>query len=132
MAARWTRRELCIRTAGAVVAAATAPFAEALAGPGITGAHAAPSGAAPDNAAPDNAARAADAYAAMQRHFYVDQQRLYRERTPQPAGDDSYAFFWTFEEAAKATLYMFGLPGGAPTYGPAIVDCMNGREQYWD
>jgi len=110
-----------------VVAAATAPFTETLTSPGLTGVL-----AATVPAVSDNAARAADAYAAMQRHFYVEQQRLYRERFPHDGANDSYAYFWTFEEAAKATLCMFGLPGGAQTYGAAITDRMNGRERYWD
>src|SRR4051794_23139912 len=102
MAARWTRRELCIRTAGAAVAAAVAPFVGGLGVPSIQTAQ----------AASDNAGRAAEAYAAMQRAFYDDGQKLYRERA-QGDADGSLAYFWTFEEAARATLYLFGLPGGA-------------------
>jgi len=127
MAARWTRRELCIRTAGAAVAAAVAPFVGGMGNPGVERAQ-----AAPFNAAADNAGRAAEAYTAMQRYFYDDRQKLYREHYPQGPGDGSLAYFWTFEEAARATLCMFGLPGGAQTYGPAIQDRLNARERYWD
>jgi len=117
----WTRRGFCIRAAGAALAAAAAPFVNGLTQP-----------TSPIvEAASDNAARAANAYAAMQRYFYVEDQKLYRESYP-AASEDEYAYFWTYEEAAKATLYMYGLPGGVASYGGAIQDRLAGRESYWD
>src|SRR4051794_20377151 len=116
MAARWTRRELCIRTAGAAVAAAVAPFFDGLGVPSLPTALAASS---------DIAGRAADAYAAMQRYFYDEGQKLYRERA-QGDADGSLAYFWTFEEAARATLYMYGLPDDGRAYSGAIQDRLNG------
>lgn len=81
----------------------------------------------------DNASRAAAAYQAMQTAFYQPSASLYREWSPyDPAQDNAFAYLWPFEEAAKATLAMFGMPGAAPTYAHAIHDRLTARETYWD
>src|SRR3982750_4828639 len=101
MPAIWTRRALCQCAAGAAIVALAAP---ALGGWPLVGARSA-------SAASENATRAVDAYRAMQRHFYVERDLLYREFAPHDGDDGSFAYFWTFEEAARATLYMSGMPG---------------------
>ena len=45
---------------------------------------------------------------------------------PHPPGEDAYAYFWTFEEAAKATLSLYGSPVAA-TLRSAIQDRLVGR-----
>jgi hypothetical protein len=82
-------------------------------------------------AATDNAARAAATYAAMQQYFYSPAQKLYREHAPAAAGDQAYSFLWSFEEAAKATLSVYGMPNGAQ-YAADVQARLDGREAYWD
>jgi hypothetical protein len=81
----------------------------------------------------DNATRAVDAYNAMQKYFSVTGRKLYRENYPfNSATDRPNSYLWAFEEAAKATLHMYGLPGRASTYAQAIQDRLSAREVYWD
>ena len=75
MPGTWTRRELCIRAAGVVMAGIAAPFVGVGSGTDPRGAH----------AASENASRAAQAYTAMQRRLYVERDQLYREYYPHPA-----------------------------------------------
>ncbi len=83
-------------------------------------------------AAGDNATRAAQAYAAMQTQYYISSSKLYHEFAPyDSASDEPNGYLWSFEEAAKATLAMYGTPDGA-TYRSAALDRYNAREQYWD
>lgn len=59
-----------------------------------------------------NAERARHAFAAMQRHLHLGSGvRLYRESVPTASGGNPFAFLWPFEEAAKATLCLRGMPG---------------------
>lgn len=84
-------------------------------------------------AAADNADRAARAYDAMQRYFYLgDATELYREQYPPLSTDPPHSYLWAFEEAAKATLHMYGLPNGTGPYGSAVQARLRGREAYWD
>lgn len=76
------------------------------------------------------AERAAHAYAAMQRHLYLDGARLYRETTPVGRGANPFAFLWPFEEAAKATLCMRGLPEIGQGYADDLEDVVD-RQAYW-
>ena len=117
-----TRRAFLARGAAFAAAMSGLSFMDLPAGLGPSRAHA---------AAADNAARAAAAYGAMQQHFYVPAQRLYREHVPPAAGDQPYSYVWAFEEAAKATLAMYGLPNGAG-YGADVQARLDGREAYWD
>jgi hypothetical protein len=58
---------------------------------------------------------------------------LYRETHPyRPATDRPYAYLWPFEEAAKATLLVYGMPGGAKTYARDVQARLAEREKYWD
>jgi hypothetical protein len=86
-------------------------------------------------ATPDYAARAKDAYAAMQsqRYFFQGSSKLYREFYPYDASlDRPNGYLWSFEEATKATLSMYGMPAAANTYASAIQDRFTARENYWD
>lgn len=86
-------------------------------------------------ATPDYAARAKDAYAAMQspRNFYQGSSKLYREFYPYDASlDRPNGYLWSFEEAAKATLSLYGMPGAAKAYASAVQDRFNARETYLD
>ena len=116
-----TCRTLVARGAGFVASAIRSRLA-ASAQPGLSSVH----------PMTTNASRAVNAYDAMQKHFYVAGQKLYRENYPHNRGGNSYSYLWPFEEAAKATLYMYGLPGGASAYARAIQDRLVGREAYWD
>lgn len=83
--------------------------------------------------AADNAARAADAYKAMQTAFYQPSDKLYREFFKyDPMLDQPIGYLWSFEEAARATLYLYGMPGAANTYATAIQHRLSARETYWD
>jgi uncharacterized protein YyaL (SSP411 family) len=83
--------------------------------------------------AANSAGRATDAYNAMQTAFYQPRKKLYREMAPyEPLLDQPNSFLWPFEEAAKATLLMYGMPGAAHTYAAAVEDRLTGREVYWD
>jgi hypothetical protein len=69
----------------------------------------------------------------MQTAFYQPSTKLYRERSPyDPAQDNPNGYLWSFEEAAKATLSMYGMPGAPSTYAGAIQDRLTARETYWD
>jgi len=84
-------------------------------------------------AAADNVKRATDAYNAMQATFYQSGNKLYREYAPyDPLQDQPNGFLWSFEEAAKATLLMSGMPKAADTYARALDDRLSAREAYWD
>jgi Glycosyl hydrolase family 76 len=76
------------------------------------------------------AERAARAYAAMQRHLYLDGARLYRESVPGTPGGNPFAFLWPFEEAAKATLCMRGIPEIGARYADDLEDVVD-RQAYW-
>jgi hypothetical protein len=83
--------------------------------------------------ATDNSARAVDAYNAMQAAHYQPSATLYRENHPyDPAQDNPNSYVWSFEEAAKATLCMYGMPGKAADYASALQDRLTAREKYWD
>jgi hypothetical protein len=83
--------------------------------------------------AADNSVRAADAYNAMQAAYYQPSTRLYREHYPHdPAQDNPNGYLWSFEEAAKATLSVYGTAGASATYAQAIRDRSSARERYWD
>jgi hypothetical protein len=118
-----SRRSFVARTAGLAVATAVAPLLDMGSFvPTTTYA-----------AVADNATRAVDAYNAMQKYFSVTGRKLYRENYPfNSATDRPNSYLWAFEEAAKATLHMYGLPGRASTYAQAIQDRLSGREVYWD
>src|SRR3954454_21763634 len=77
-----------------------------------------------------NVERALRAYAAMQRHLYLDGAHLYKETEPVAAGGNPFAFLWPFEEAAKATQCLLALPGGA-RFGADVEDRQHGRLAYW-
>ncbi|MCC7371500.1 MAG: glycosyl hydrolase [Chloroflexi bacterium] len=74
--------------------------------------------------------RAVQAYAAMQRHLYLQGARLYRESVPTAAGGNPFAYVWPFEEAAKAALYMRGLPDVGHQYAADIENVVD-RLAYW-
>jgi hypothetical protein len=74
--------------------------------------------------------RAVRAYAAMQRHLYLDGARLYRESMPPPSGGNPFAYLWPFEEAAKATLCMRGLPEVGGDYADDLENVVD-RQAYW-
>ena len=80
--------------------------------------------------AAEHAARAVRAYAAMQRHLYLDGARLYRESVPPAPGGNPFAFLWPFEEAAKATLCMRGIPEVGQRYPDDLEDIVD-RQAYW-
>src|SRR5712692_9872816 len=84
-------------------------------------------------AASDNARRAADAYTAMQKAFYQSSSWLYHEFAPyHPTQDQPIGYLCSFEEATRATLYLYGMPKAATTYASAIQDRFTSREKYWD
>lgn len=74
--------------------------------------------------------RAARAYAAMQQHLYLGGARLYRESVPGPPNGNPFAFLWPFEEAAKATLCMRGIPGLGQQYSDDLENVVD-RQAYW-
>ena len=76
--------------------------------------------------------RAVRAYRAMREHLAVPKLDLYRESVPESTSGKPFAYVWPFEEAAKATLYMAGLPGVGGEYRAAVAACGRGRERYWD
>ena len=81
-----------------------------------------------------NAERALKAYAAMQRHLYLDGARLYRETVPVAAGANPFAYVWPFEEAAKATQCLLALPHAEQAgqrLGADVEDRQAGRRAYW-
>lgn len=86
----------------------------------------------PESVAVTYAERAAHAFQAMQAHLLVPDLDLYRESWPTSTSGKPYAYVWPFEEAAKATLYMAGLPAAGEQYSAAVAACWRGRERYWD
>jgi hypothetical protein len=66
----------------------------------------------------------------MQRHLYLDGARLYRESVPGAAGGNPFAYLWPFEEAAKATLCVRGLPEISRRYADDLEDVVD-RQAYW-
>src|SRR3712207_454973 len=76
--------------------------------------------------------RAVRAYRAMREHLAVPDLGLYRESVPETTSGNPYAYVWPFEEAAKATLSMAGLPGVGAEYRAAVAESGRGRERYWD
>jgi hypothetical protein len=66
----------------------------------------------------------------MQRHLYLDGARLYRESVPGQPGGNPFAYLWPFEEAAKATLCMRGLPDIGSQYADDLEDVVD-RQGYW-
>ena len=74
--------------------------------------------------------RAARTYAAMQQHLYLKGARLYRESVPGAPGGNPLAYLWPFEEAAKATLCMRGLPEIGRRYPDDLEDVVD-RQAYW-
>jgi len=85
----------------------------------------------PPSPASDNATRAAATYATMQQYFYVAAQKLYHEHSPAAASDQTYPFLWSFEEASKAKISLYGMPNGSP-YAADVQARLDGRETYWD
>jgi hypothetical protein len=68
-----------------------------------------------------------------QRYFYQGSSKLYREFYRYDASlDRPNGYLWSFEEATKATLSMYGMPAAANTYASAIQDRFTARENYWD
>lgn len=88
--------------------------------------------AMPESQATVNAERAVNAYRAMREHLAVPALDLYRESVPDSTSGKPYAYVWPFEEAAKATLYMAGLPVVGAAYRADVSACGRGRERYWD
>jgi hypothetical protein len=86
----------------------------------------------------DNSGHAAAAYAVMQaqspqQYFYQPSSKLYHEFYPyDPNQDQPNGYLWSFEEATRATLYLYGMPNGTATYASAIQDRFTARETYWD
>jgi len=74
--------------------------------------------------------RATRAYAAMQRYLYLDGARLYRESVPGVPGGNPFAYLWPFEEAAKATLCMRGIPEIGQRYADDLENVVD-RQAYW-
>jgi hypothetical protein len=66
----------------------------------------------------------------MQRHLYLDGARLYRESIPGSPGGNPFAYLWPFEEAAKATLCMRGIPEIGQRYADDLEDVVD-RQAYW-
>ncbi|MFC7375787.1 glycoside hydrolase family 76 protein [Brachybacterium sp. GCM10030267] len=92
-----------------------------------------PWAAAPASAAPARGRwrrRAADTYAAMQRHTYLPEQRLHLEEKGE-AGDP-YAFVWTARETAAATVDLDRLPPAGTRYGTDLEARFDALEHYWD
>ena len=90
-----------------------------------------PGMAAPGTPAAVYAERAVRAYRAMREHLAVPELDLYRESVPASTSGKPYAYVWPFEEAAKATLYMAGLPRVGAEYRAAVASCGRGRAPYW-
>lgn len=64
----------------------------------------------------------------MQRHFHLGgNAHLYRETAPVARGANSFAYLWPFEEAAKATLCLRGLP----EIGWRDIEDVVDRQAYW-
>ena len=84
----------------------------------------------PDTRQSELAQRAARAYAAMQHYLYLNGARLYRESVPGQPGGNPFAYVWPFEEAAKATLCMRGLPGVGRQYADDLENVVD-RQAYW-
>jgi hypothetical protein len=86
----------------------------------------------------DNAGHAAAAYGVMQaqtphQYFYLPSSKLYLEFYPYDQNQDPPSgYLWSFEEATRATLYLYGMPNGVTTYASAIEDRFTAREKYWD
>ena len=66
----------------------------------------------------------------MQKHLYLDGARLYRETMPAAPGGNPFAYLWPFEEAAKATLCMRGLPSVGRQYADDLEDVVD-HQAYW-
>ncbi len=66
----------------------------------------------------------------MQLHLYLDGARLYRESVPGAPGGNPFAYLWPFEEAAKATLCMRGIPEIGRRYADDLEDVVD-RQAYW-
>ena len=79
-----------------------------------------------------NAERAVRAFRAMRAHLAVPELDLYRESVLDGTSGNPYAYLWPFEEAAKATLCMAGLPDVGTEYRADVAACGRGRERYWD
>src|ERR1041384_929452 len=78
-----------------------------------------------------NVERALRAYAAMQRHLYLDGAHLYREAVPVAAGGNPFAYVWPFEEAARATQCLLALPDDGTRFGSDVEARQHGRRGYW-
>jgi hypothetical protein len=124
-----TRRSLLVRSVGVAAATTLLPYLDL------------PGGWMPSTAfaaAADNPGRAAAAYTAMQaqkprQYFYLPTSKLFREFYPYDQTlDQPNGYLWSFEEATRATLYLYGMPNATGTYKTAIQDRFVARENYWD
>lgn len=78
--------------------------------------------------AADYARRAAAAYQAMQRQYYVSGTHLYQENSPQQPGN-KYSYVWPFSQAMAATLDMLGL---SSRYAGDVSDRVEGLATYYN
>ena len=76
----------------------------------------------------DNASRAALAYQAMQKFFYVPAQQLYHDPYP-TSTPNSYSFVWPFSQAMVATFDLAAITGA---HGTDVQDRLSGLERYWN
>jgi hypothetical protein len=80
-----------------------------------------------------NQQRAIASYVAMQKYFYQqDGSRLYLERYPVQAGDNTYSHEWPFSQAHIATMDLAFVPGLGSSYRADLSDRLLGQEHYWN
>jgi hypothetical protein len=82
-----------------------------------------------------NARRAVAVYAAMQKHFFVqDRSSLFRQTYPW-ASYNRYSYLWEFSRALVGTLALAGVPtglAGDTDYAAAVQNRFAALERYWD
>lgn len=84
---------------------------------------------APARAQPErNRERAEASFAAMQRAFWLPEQRLYREDLDNSG--NPYAYHWPFGQALAASIDMAALSGS--THRPHVDELLIGMQAYWN
>ncbi|MDQ4045285.1 MAG: hypothetical protein M3173_07545, partial [Chloroflexota bacterium] len=78
-----------------------------------------------------NLFRALIAYATLQRSFYLESPKLYREHYPYTGGN-TYSYLWPFSHALAASAHLAEHPKTAARYDREISDRLDGLEAYWN
>ena len=79
----------------------------------------------------DYQAKAEAVYRAVLEHFYVPEDRLFRENYPPQPKDLTFSYLWPCIGMLSATNAMLGLAGTDRSYLPLLGNLLAGIEKYW-